>query len=66
MDVESTDVACEKDEALLAHLQRGMVEDAQEPRGGKVRVEMLESGHCALLSRSNTVVEIVEKVVAKS
>ena len=64
MEVESTYVVCEKDEALLAQLQRSMVKDALE-EGGKVRVETLESGHCAFLSRPDEVVGIVEKVAAK-
>lgn len=36
MGVESTYVVCEKDEALLAHLQRSMVKDAQEA-GGEIQ-----------------------------
>lgn len=64
MDVESTYVVCEKDEALLVHLQRSMVKDAQEA-GGKVLVETLESGHCPFLSQPDEVVKIVESIVAK-
>lgn len=64
MDVESTYVVCEKDDALLAPLQRSMVKDAQEA-GEKVRVETLESGHCPFLSQPDEVVRIVEKVAAK-
>ncbi len=65
MNIESTYVICEKDEALLVHLQRSMVKDAVEV-GGKVRVETLESGHCPFLSRPDEVVRIVEKVAEKA
>lgn len=64
MDLESTYVVCEKDEALLVNLQRSMVKDAQEA-GGKVGVVTLESGHCPFLSQPDEVVRIVEKVTAK-
>ena len=65
MDVESTYVVCEKDEALLGQLQRNMVKDAQDA-GGKVQVETLQSGHCPFLSQPDEVVRIVEKVAAKA
>ena len=64
MDVESTYVVCEKDEALLVHLQRSIMKDAQEA-GGKVRVETLKSGHCPFLSQPHELVRIVGKVAAK-
>ena len=65
MDVESTYVVCEKDEAILVRLQRHMVKDAQDA-GGKVQVETLQSGHCPFLSRPDEMVGIVEKVAAKA
>ena len=65
MDVESTYVLCEKDEAILVQLQRNMVKDAQDA-GGKVRVETLQSGHCPFLSRPDELVGIVGKVAAKA
>lgn len=63
MDVQSMYVVCERDEALLVRLQRGMVRDAQEA-GGKVRVVTLESGHSPFLSRPDELVGIVGKVAA--
>ncbi|KAL8831341.1 MAG: hypothetical protein Q9170_005334 [Blastenia crenularia] len=64
MDLPTTYVHCEKDEAILVNLQRSMVEDAREAMGGKgsLTTETLDSGHCPFLSMPDEVVALVAKV----
>ena len=64
MDLPTTYVHCEKDQAILVGLQRSMVEDAREALEGKgsLTTETLDAGHCPFLSMPDEVMKLVTKV----
>ena len=64
MDLPTTYVHCEKDQAILVGLQRSMVEDAREALDGKgsLTTETLDAGHCPFLSVPDEVIKLVTKV----
>ena len=64
MDLPTTYVHCEKDQAIFVGLQRSMVEDAREALEGKesLKTETLDAGHCPFLSMPDEVVKLVTRV----
>jgi hypothetical protein len=63
MDLPSTYVHCEQDQAILLNLQKTMVKDAKVVGGGEgFSIETLDSSHCPFLSMPDRLLSIVEKV----
>jgi hypothetical protein len=65
MDLPSTDVHREQDQAVLLDLLKTMVKDANVVSGGEdFRIETLDSSHCPFLSLPDRLLSIVEEVAS--
>jgi pimeloyl-ACP methyl ester carboxylesterase len=64
-DLETVYIYLVQDLAIRLSLQMSMVKDAVRA-GGRIQTEVIDAGHCAFLSHSDEVVEIVMRVTGRS